>query len=290
MNALVSKTSILARVSGVQIPPSPPKKNSKIITKMQDYNQHFYEPIRRQIAQEFIQKELRKLLYSLDKNEMKKVDKDVEDWFNGRKSELCGVHDFWNGFEGISQGFKLKKLLPYLTAENISWNKREIPAKNIQFTTDLPITAPIAQKPFMANKIIEYINNPKNHDYVNTIKIDSDQHSTNTLPRDDYPIIVLKKDNEKYSILDGHRRTIRKIVYKKSMIQAYVGEYQTEKQMPQNFWISTGFLRNLKFLANLYSEDKELIKSISKINDVLIKNHQNVRFIYPKRVKDEKNI
>lgn len=251
-----------------------------------DYPGHFQEPIRIQIAVETIHKELKKLLLSIPKNQWSAIKKDIISWFDGQKSELAGVLDFWNGFEGITQGFKLKNILPYLTAKNINWQETIISVDKINFTTHLPIYEDIAKVPFSGQVLIDFVSNPKNKNQRNKIKKDSDKHAISSLARDNYRIIVIKKDNNNFYLLDGHRRVIKKIIYNQKSIKAYCGIFTTKEQTPKNYWISTGFLRNLMSLYNQYwlENDFEMLTHFKQIFKSLLKEFEIVRIIFPKRV------
>jgi len=252
------------------------------------YPQQIHDPIRIKIASEVMQKELRKLLPSIPENQWVSIDKDIENWFDGSKSELASVLDFWNGFEGITQGFKLKKILPYLTAENISWTKKKIPINDIIFTTNLPVLSFLAEAPFKISLLIDIIRGKKNQIKINEIKLDSDKHAKSSIPRDNYPIIVLQGDDG-YKVLDGHRRVIRKILMGEDDIEGYVGKYATKEHYPRNFWISTGFLRSLVRIRDFHPGDHKSQEAIGHIIEHLKRNHQNVEYILPLRVLNKKD-
>ena len=253
-----------------------------------NYSKHFYQPIRTKIASETIQRELRKLLRSVPENLWPKLDHDVESWFEGKQSELSPVHDFWNGFEGITQGFKLKNILPYLTAKNIEWRKGEIPLEQIFFTSNLSIISFLAKVPFKAKLLIDFITQPGNQLKVQEIISDSAKQSCSSIRRDNYRIIVLKNKDGFY-LLDGHRRVFRSIIKGKQDIKAFIGEYSYGKS-PEDWWVSTGFLRNLKRLVEYNPEDKQLAKAVDYISEKIIQKHSNAKYIYPLRVKKHRSV
>lgn len=254
-----------------------------------EYPKHVYEPIRIRAAREIIQKELIKLFPSVSKNLWPEIAKDVRNWFNGEKSELASVHDFWNGFEGITQGFKLKGILCWLTAENIRWREKTIPVNKIIFSTDLPILSFLAKVPFKAQLLIDFIKNSENWKKFLEIRCDSDFHSRTSFSRDDYRILVVQNKKGYYELLDGHRRVIRKIVYHKKIIKAYVGKFTTKSQLPKNYWVSTGFMRNLVRIANENNHDKKIIKAISVIINSTIKKYDNMKYLFSRRVRNKIN-
>lgn len=260
---------------------------TKVIMK-HEFSQHFYEPIRIKIAAEMMQKELRKLLPAIPENLWPKVDQNIKDWFDKPNFELALVHDFWNGFEGITLGFKCKNIVRYLTAENIHWSTRDIDLLNLIFVTDLPIYEKIFKIPFKGQELVNFLKNPKNHKELIKFKEDSDWHASSSLPRDHYPIILIKEDNN-YRILDGHRRVIRAILHGKSKIKAYVGKYINHDNTPKNYWISVGFLRNLARVADLNDNNREILKSVAIIFTNLLKNHENIQSLFKRRILESQN-
>lgn len=254
----------------------------------QEYSSHFYEPIRIRIARDLIEKECRKFFPSIkDEKIWRKMDWDIDNWFDGKASELAPVHDFWNGLEGIMRGFKLKDALTFITSENINWKLTKVPVNKIVFSVDLPITKKIVRAPYDSQVLIDYVEN--NKEEAKKIKIDSDIHALSSSPRDYYPIMVLK-DGKKFQILDGHRRTIRAIIYHKNNIRAYCAEFTTKQRIFKNYWVSTGFLRNLTRIWRIArdSNDQQTAKSVIKILQTLANKHDNVRYILPKRVLNKK--
>lgn len=253
-----------------------------------EYSSHFYEPLRIKIARDFIEKECRKLFVSINNKETwEKIDSDIAKWFGGKASELAPVHDFWNGLEGIARGFKLKDILTYITSENIQWKLTQIPVNKIIFSTDLPVTEKIAKAPYKSQILIDYLS--KNKVVAKNIQIDSDIHAKSSMPRDHYPIMVLS-DGQNFQILDGHRRTIRAIIYDKKFITAYCAKFMTKEKIFKNYWVSTGFLRNLIRIWRIAKDnhDQQTAKSVVQILQNLSDNHDNVRYILPKRVLDKK--
>lgn len=75
------------------------------------YPKHIYDKVRVEAATQLLQKECIKLLPSLDKSEWQKVCEDVSAWYDGEKSDLMPVHDFWNLADGIMVGSKLKQVV-----------------------------------------------------------------------------------------------------------------------------------------------------------------------------------
>jgi hypothetical protein len=241
--------------------------------EMKLYPKHIYDPVRVGVATMMMQKEMRKLFPSISQNRWHALDEDIGNWINGRKNELAPIHDFWNGFEGICQGFKLKALLRFITAQNIRWIKKDVEVSRIPLGWALPVIkeqAPqLGQPPYSSDKIIELLKDPK---IYREFKKNSDYHSRVTVPRDHYPII-LWRNQTKHKLLDGNRRVLRAIIYKKSTISAWVGI----GPQPTNYWVSTPFMRNLAYLASVdgeqidhrtYPDVKNAFRRIFEVSDV----------------------
>jgi hypothetical protein len=209
-----------------------------------DYPTHILEPIRREVAESFLQKEMRRLLPSLSEESWPKVDQDIAAWFEGSKSGLAGIHDFWNGFDGIASGFRLKALLVRLTASNMRWSRQNTPLD----TLILPWADNILPRSAFPEKQItgKLVRDRLAHDtalHQEVIDNSDYQASFPVSNRDKYPIIILKEHDE-FRVLDGNRRSIRGIVYGQTEIDSYIGEY-TEGNWPRDYWVTTGELRLL---------------------------------------------
>ena len=87
------------------------------------YPKHLYEQIRREIGVDCIRHELRKYLPSIKGEVWRRIDQDIEGWFD-EAPFLYPVRDFWNGVHGIMMGFKLySHLLNFITGENVTAKK-----------------------------------------------------------------------------------------------------------------------------------------------------------------------
>lgn len=254
-----------------------------------EYPDHIYNENRIEIASELIEHEMRKLLPSINgKENWDKVQQNILDWFSGQNSGLASVHDFWNGFEGIMLGFKLKMLLPYLTAENITWQLKDVPL--------LEIIVPWAdhilpKKYFSGNKIsgqeiIDKISSDSS--LKNEIRKGCDYHSNYPVGgRNYYPVILLDtKDNHK--TLDGNRRVITAIVNDQKNIKAWVAKISDDSPL-KNYWISTGLLRNLSATSQINFEDGnlEIAAQFKEIIKYYITSFPIAKVNFDKRVREK---
>lgn len=251
------------------------------------YPEHFYEPIRREIAANQIRHDLRKLFPDLKSDQWRIIDDNINNWFEGEDYELEPVHDFWNFFGGFSGGLKLKSLLFWITAGNTSWHKTSVETKNIVISWDYPGLEFIGKAPYPASQVMVELAKPKNSKLVNLIKRDSDFRSRRYPPRDQFPIILFDDRDGKvfckhrgFYILEGNRRTIRAIITGKKKIDAYVGTFKNKDSCwPENFWPRTDLLRELIFLANFYEieRDEKAFKTIRNFYLLLLRDFDVAR-------------
>ena len=82
-----------------------------------DYPTHIYDPIRVEVANAYIKREMRKYLPSVRTRDVwKNIDRDIDQWFENNQN-IAKIRDYWNGFHGIAMGFKLKNGLTIILAE-----------------------------------------------------------------------------------------------------------------------------------------------------------------------------
>jgi len=238
------------------------------------YPDNVYDPVRVKLAAEATSKELRKLLPSVPEELWPQLDHNVADWFDGTASELAMVHDFWNGCEGIMTGFKLKRLIRYFSAANVSWQTTDVAVDEIPLGWQVgTLSDELGQPPYHAPGIRELFQaKPK---FLAENKQLSDEKAAGSVPRDHYPII-LAKDKDGYTLLDGNRRVLRAIIYGRDQISAHIGTFEHYHDV-RDYWVSTPFLRDLVRIAetggpevteNVYQILKQLFHEtvIAKIN------------------------
>ena len=243
------------------------------------YPKHFYDPIRIEIAVSQLQHDFRKLLPSVSKNEWKNIDKDISEWFSGEEFELEPVHDFWNFFGGAARELKLKSMLFWITAENVTWKKDEVKTSEIVITWDFPGLEFMGKAPYRVKDVIAKLNQPEYKELLDSMRKDSDKRSKKYMPRDQFPVILFHDsrggviDNLRgHYILEGNRRVVRAIVRKEEKVSAYVGKFtSSDEKWPKNYWIRTGILRDLIFLA-INSPNKYNYKVDSQVLPLLTQN------------------
>ena len=97
---------------------------------------HLYEPFRIEIAVNYARHEMRKLLPELrDESLWQNIDRQVGEWY-----EKLSIRNFWNGIHGISMGFRLKSLIPWITSFHMRWEKKEITIGKLRPKTVVEVT------------------------------------------------------------------------------------------------------------------------------------------------------
>jgi hypothetical protein len=220
------------------------------------YPRHIYEATRFELMSELLHKETIKLLPSLDRQEWEKVGRDIKDWLNGERSDLAPIHDFWNLAEGIMMGSKLKPVVRYVTAENITWTKKDLGIDQIDIMWPVGILEKSGELPYTASSILAYLELVPGALEENMEL--SDRLEGKYKHRDHYPVIALQNDKGQYELGDGNRRTLRAILKGKEALSAWVGDYSDDTFRPKNYWVGTGFLRELGYYAQQAKDLGEL--------------------------------
>lgn len=189
----------------------------------QNYPDHIYEQVRRDIANSYLRHELRKYFPSV--TNWQEVDGDIEKWFAG-SAELYPVRDYWNGVHGIMMGFKLyNQLLSYITAENVIWSREKINLAGLTYSDF--------------------------GDYIPRQRLDSE------------PVIVTQKEvdgMDKLVVYDGNNRVNRAIKSGETEIEAFVGRFADACRQPENYWLPTSVLMEIiDYAKRAFAEKDEVL-------------------------------
>lgn len=206
------------------------------------YLPHLSDPLRHSIAVRYIQHELRKLFPSLrGAAEWRTIDVDVKHWFN-QNPTLAPIRDFWNGVHGISMGFKLKHIAPWLTSLHLAWREEDIPIDDCSFGSTLDEIAAIGDRPTAAAVRTWYFD-PEHRQPLAAARRAHEERSTQTMPRDHFPIFVIRREGI-FRVHDGNRRLLRAILFEQPIIRAIVGEPHGEPVLFEH-WVPTSLLLDL---------------------------------------------
>lgn len=177
-------------------------------------------------------------------------------------------------------------LVPLITAKNIEWKREDIELSKII----LPWSDKILPKEYFPEEKITgdlIIERVKDQAVYEAVKKNSDHHAVYPVgDRDNYPIIVEAK-GDKYIVKDGNRRTIRAIIEGNTVIDAWVANY-THGKMPENYWISTNFLRHLSVIGEIAKEkDLKIADNIITLANYLIANYETAKINFDNRIKEK---
>jgi len=210
------------------------------------YPKHLYEQIRREIGVDYVRHELRKYLPSVKGEVWRRIDQDIEGWFD-EAPFLYPVRDFWNGVHGIMMGFKLySHLLNFITGENVRWTKEEIELELLNFgTVNSLVKEMVPEGNEVRLAMSGYLKNErlrKSHleEMQKWYEI-TEERSTN-------PIIVTQKrieGKDKLVVYDGNGRTTLAVLKGRGKILAYVGRFVDERRQPENYWLPTSLLMEI---------------------------------------------
>lgn len=245
---------------------------------------HISEPTRIKIAVNFAQHEFRKIIPRIkDESMWQIIDAEIENW-----PETLSINNFWNAIHGISMGFRLKSIVPWITSLNVNFTEENINIDNLWFGGKF---GPIANLEILESSLAlkENIFLPQNKNLLKqTLKI-LNEEKNKTVPRDHFPIFVIYK-NEKFTVIDGNRRLLQAIINKKDKIYAVVGKPFKDPPLYEHF-VPTSLLVDIVFWHKKQINDgKNTKNSTANFIAELILNSQAGRTEFKERAvhKDDK--
>lgn len=251
------------------------------------YPKHLYEQIRREIGVDYVRHELRKYLPSIKGEVWKRIDQDIEGWFD-EAPFLYPVRDFWNGVHGIMMGFKLySHLLNFITGENVRWTKEEIELELLNFgTVNSLVKEMVPEGNEVRLAMSGYLKNErlrKSHlEEMRKWYEITEERSTN-------PIIVTQKrieGKDKLVVYDGNGRTTLAVLKGRGKILAYVGRFVDERRQPENYWLPTSLLMEIVHFVKKAKEmgDDNLYDSYVRVLRDMLDRSESGRYEMLNRV------
>ncbi len=229
-----------------------------VSTTKKVYPEHIYDLTRRQVAGDYLRRELRKYLGRLDPSQWPKMDQDIKCWFD-HSPYLYPVRDFWNGFWGIAMGFKLKiGLLDFISAENVTWQKEKLPVDQLYFGGSWPSFHPIGKEKYASAIAVAKLY--RQQDILAKERPLAAAYQKFRQQLGDFPIIVTeKKWNNKVGLVvyDGNGRLNQAILDGKQKIAAWVGRFNDRTFRLANFWVPTPLLMELTVRARSFWQQKK---------------------------------
>lgn len=238
---------------------------------------HLYESLRIEIAVNYVRQEMRKLLPDLhDESLWRIIDNQIGEW-----DEKLSIRNFWNAIHGISMGFRLKSLVPWITSLNMRWIEKDILIEELWFGGRFVKNVP-PEIPESSAAIKKWLFLPENQEFLNQAIKDLKEKSTETMPRDDFPIFVVCKE-DKFKVIDGNRRLLQAIVNKKDIIRAVVGESTAEPALYEH-WVPTSLLIDLVFWHKRKTQaGRDTTEITAKIISELIRDSSAGRIEFKER-------
>lgn len=243
------------------------------------YPEHIYDPIRKQIAEELLQKELSKLFPNIDPNLL--LDS-IQDWsLNPDKYHLeDATRDFWNIFAAHMEAIKLKpSFTGFVTAANYSWERRTINPRDIRLSSPLDQILKIPGLTWQHGMTVgEVIDTAAAASVIDEQQKLNDTHSTDN--QDRYPIIVRASDDG-LQVMDGNRRALRAALYDKPDIDAWIGT--CDNPQPKDFWVPVNDLFQLAKLYRVARNEQEKLAARNAL-EILFRASVVARINYETRI------
>lgn len=240
---------------------------------------HLYDPLRRQIAIQYIQYEWRKLFPQLKGKELwQSMDKQIADWY-----EMLSIRNFWNAIHSITIGFRLTSIIPWITSLNIKWGEKEVRFNELYFRGKFgPISPLKVDTPDFTDSVKRAIFLPENLKVLKETRQYFESHKNDTDPRSDPPIFVVRK-NGKLRVIDGNSRTLKAIVESKDSIRAFVGEPIAEPVLYEH-WVPTSLLVDLVFWNKRHNQaGRDTTEATAKMIVELIQDSSAGRIEFAER-------
>lgn len=218
------------------------------------YSDHIYSQARIELAQNIIQKEVRKLFLDVSSEAWDAIDHSVSEWSKIPAKyhlEDDESRDFWDIFAALMESVKLKpNFTTLITAENVEWHRANLPVVSIQMSSPLEQLKKVpnlnlrSDLPF--SELMQVIGG--NETVVAEQRELIDKHSTDPV-QDKYPIIVKREKTGLYKVMDGNRRTLKAVIYGRHEIDAWIAT--TNGDTPTNFWVP---LNDMFQLVKVYKD------------------------------------
>lgn len=233
------------------------------------YPQHLFDPERRSIAIEILGKELAKLVSAKDNGELAVYRQMVSTWFQGSQQELAPVHDFWGTFD-LLMLVKTKRLCRFVTAENVHWRVESLNLDDLILTW-MPFIenhSEFGPGPWSISRLKSVFR--EHPDLYAIAKEENDKNRNHyKFDRTGDPITIVKRgEGQEVYLLDGNGRLYGALMAGRNEIDAHVGHMDGPK--PINYWVSTGELKNLCYIAQ-----DSLAGGNQELHDAAIKLIQN---------------
>lgn len=227
------------------------------------YPEHLYDPVRKQVSLELLQKEFNKQLHEAETHSI-----DASAW-----AEQFDEQTFWNAIEGFMGGTMLKPIVHFLTAENYSWSPRSLPVDQIVLSAKLPQLDKVEgldDDDLSLGRIQQLLADQPD---IATKQRQLAESFSRGEEQDSYRVLVVQKESG-LMVMDGNRRCLQALLRGEETIDAWY--CQTNNEPPRNFWFP---IDDMLRLVRAYSGVKEtdptsrqafsqVLQSIFSLSDV----------------------
>ena len=204
------------------------------------------------------------------------IDAQIEEW-----PEKLSVRNFWNGIHGISIGFRLKSIVPWITSLNVAWKERAVPLEELWFGGKFGAVGKLGAGENAA-AVRDALMRYENRALLEEAARVTEEKSRETEPRDSFPVFAVRKEGE-LKVIDGNRRLMSAVVSGKESVLASVGEPLGEPPLREH-WVPTPLLVDVVFWnKRQVLAGRETTEESAKIVAELIKDSSAGRIEFRER-------
>lgn len=213
------------------------------------YPDHLYNPTRRQIALELVEKEFNKQLKAAGTGRI-----NAEKW-----AARFDDHTFWNAIEGFMGGTLIKPIVHFLTAHNYEWSRQTVAVADIRLSSKLDqLNRLEGLDPHQLDlaKIKEKLDNDPAeaaHQKQITESFSQDETQNTYLP------IIVEKDG-RLMVMDGNRRCLRALFNGQETIDVWY--CRTNNEPPVDFWFPINEMMDLVRTYNYGKQNNPGLRDI----------------------------
>lgn len=240
---------------------------------------HLSDPFRRHIAIQYIQHEWRKFFPKLRGEALwQSTDAQIAAWY-----EMLTIRNFWDAVHGITIGFRLTSIVPWITSLHMEWTETEVPFEDLWFRGKFgPIASLVVATPELCSEVKRAIVQYENRDVQEKTMQYFELHKDDTESRGDFPIFVVRKEG-KLRVIDGNGRTLKAIIEGRQSIRAAVGEPIAEP-VHYEHWVPTSLLVDLVFWhEHEIAAGRETTEKIAQVIAELIRSSSAARLEFVHR-------
>lgn len=218
------------------------------------YPSHIYNALRRKIASELGGKEIAKILDAKDNKELTKLQRSVDDLYEGRDGVYAPIHDFWSFVEMVLH-VKKKELPELITAQNVIWAVEELQLEKLHITW-MPFLQQhheiFGPKPWSVADLQRlFFKRPELLKEAKQEQLEKVGERQHRFDQSDEPITIVYR-NDKIELVDGNGRLYHALLQGKETISCYTG--RLKGAMPTNYWVSAGALKQFCLEVRGYAD------------------------------------